>query len=928
MGGEEPRKAKKKKSQRRRTTASHSEASSGTGDNPADPGGKPKRKKKSSKSKKSQERDVTDGGKAGGGPGKKGGAEVVIEDIVPTSVRNLIKERANSERANENGREHGRGKGPKKQTSFSDSTIARELEKDGQSPSAKAVEGYSAPVAGAVEEAPQSTSHALAVAMGKMPPGSSFNNIYDSVMTEKSAESETSVTVESADPQKGSKSALKPSRYSGNKATSPVNEEAEPNVRVSHLSFQLDDYSSADDEKSDEDAPRIARRIRQAPPQKDGLSDDADNEPPKWNPRNKRANKKRPMPRRSISNPNVNQEALGKAPQRKGSWKPEGLAIGKQRGRSKLNKPAVMMRRSSSGIPGDDEDSYGQHRDFENSIQGSLTIPPPRRRSSGIAERPGIRQRSNMGGNLSSRRLSFAPRTDPNRDSSGTTASAPSDEKQPRRTMLYNLKSAADAQQQRRIAMSSEYQTYIPPKSRNSSVLQACGHLLAGRTIDVTLWTYSAGFLKVMLFFLVIYILNIFIWAAVLDAVDLATGGRCIHEDAELLAKGERLEFVFELAWATFTTVGYGTISPKGDVTGCYMVRFTCAFVAFIGVIFASQTAAIIYSKLMRLLAQAPVTFSSTLCVQYGEGNRDSTVRFGQLNFRASVAPAQLAKSIDADDILNDDGQEEDPGGSEDGFPVIEFRMINDRANSEGSEIWDAQIRGIVQLQKEQPSDESKLSRSIANKDRATGGESTLDLEKKVYYPISLSPDSHPHFSRIWYARHVLNAESPLLKREIRDQIVQDGNKWDKDFNDHEEIRDCLNEFISLRITLSGTSAVSASDVYGEHVYQFDDVCVGWRFANMVYEQRAYEGLWRSLRLQSEKENVDITDTNTKIDADLLHDIVPQPGGNHEPLVETRKSKTRKIKALLGRDYSDGRLNLQHQDDGLLNRNDNGREIT
>lgn len=99
-------------------------------------------------------------------------------------------------------------------------------------------------------------------------------------------------------------------------------------------------------------------------------------------------------------------------------------------------------------------------------------------------------------------------------------------------------------------------------------------------------------------------------------------------------------------------------------------------------------------------------------------------------------------------------------------------RMINDCANHKGSEIWDAQIRGIVQLHKEQSSD--------GIKDQATGGASTLDLEKKVYYPISLSPDSHPHFSRIWYARHVLNAESPLLKREIRDMIVKDGGKWDK----------------------------------------------------------------------------------------------------------------------------------------------------
>lgn len=193
---------------------------------------------------------------------------------------------------------------------------------------------------------------------------------------------------------------------------------------------------------------------------------------------------------------------------------------------------------------------------------------------------------------------------------------------------------------------------------------------------------------------------------------------------------------------------------------------------------FIKTTAAIMYSKLMRLLAEAHVTFSSTLCVQYGKGNEGSTVRFGQLNFRASVAPAQLMKQVSASDILADDGMDA-PTNTEDGFPVIEFRMINDRANDQGSEIWDAQIRGIVQLHKEAPSSDPRNPSALL-KDKATGGgESTLDLEKKVYYPITLSPDSHPHFSRIWYARHVLNAESPLLKREVRDFIVKDGGKWD-----------------------------------------------------------------------------------------------------------------------------------------------------
>ena len=178
------------------------------------------------------------------------------------------------------------------------------------------------------------------------------------------------------------------------------------------------------------------------------------------------------------------------------------------------------------------------------------------------------------------------------------------------------------------------------------------------------------------------------------------------------------------------------------------------------------------YSKLMRLLAQAQVTFSSTLCVQYGKGNEGSTVRFGQLNFRASVAAVKL----NAMDLLKDDDDEKG-GSSEDGYPVIEFRMVNDRANRESSEIWDAQISGVVQLLKEeQPKDGIGSSRDLMAK--AEGGESTLDLEKVVYYPVKLTPDSHPHFSRIWYARHVLNAESPLLKREFRDMIAQDG-KWD-----------------------------------------------------------------------------------------------------------------------------------------------------
>mmetsp|Transcript_12058 Transcript_12058/g.22954 ORF Transcript_12058/g.22954 Transcript_12058/m.22954 type:complete len:722 (+) Transcript_12058:1342-3507(+) len=571
----------------------------------------------------------------------------------------------------------------------------------------------------------------LDVAMGKIPRPDSFES--GGGASEASADTETSDDEEPGKEELGqelrsvdgsinsnSRSALKPSKYGSSRKKA---------------SFAMDGVVwrpigyGADEDHEKEEPPHIARRIRPNPID------------------------------------------------RKGSWKPEGLPV---RSQSDQEKAPVQFRRSSSGIPGDGnpprrthqrapDDNNHIHQSFEDSLKSSLVM------------RPGIKRRNSMSshGRGLGRKLSTTLATpgDPNHDKSQYSP-FPTKEKP---NVLDSLKSTVNVNQHaqmRRFEMSEEQQTYIPPKTRDSSILTAFGHVIRGSLIDLTLWTYSAGFLKVMIFFLIFYIVNIFMWAAVMDGVDYSSGGRCIHEDAALLTRSERYEFVFELSWATFTTVGYGTISPKGDVAGCYPIRFTCAFVAFVGVLFASTTAAIMYSKLMRLLAKAHVTFSSTLCVQFGKGNEGSTVRFGQLNFRASVAPASMMKQFSASDLMDDDDDKKDsPGGSEDGFPVIEFRMINDRANNEGSEIWDAQIRGIVQLHKEQSSENNH---NHSAKDKSTDGESTLDLEKKVYYPVALSPDSHPHFSRIWYARHVLNAESPLLKREMRDMIVKDGGKWDK----------------------------------------------------------------------------------------------------------------------------------------------------
>ena len=61
----------------------------------------------------------------------------------------------------------------------------------------------------------------------------------------------------------------------------------------------------------------------------------------------------------------------------------------------------------------------------------------------------------------------------------------------------------------------------------------------------------------------------------------------------------------------------------------------------------------------------------------------------------------------------------------------------------------------------------------------------------------------------------------------------------------------------------------------------------------MVYEKGKKGSFWQKIfgRGPAEDEHSDEKedpDTRTKVDAALLHDIVPQPGGDYEPLNETK----------------------------------------
>ena len=107
---------------------------------------------------------------------------------------------------------------------------------------------------------------------------------------------------------------------------------------------------------------------------------------------------------------------------------------------------------------------------------------------------------------------------------------------------------------------------------------------------------------------------------------------------------------------------------------------------------------------------------------------------------------------------------------------------------------------------------------------------------------------------------------------------------WDPTLNNYQDIRACLVEFNSLQITMSGASALSRSEVFSEKTYTYEDVCVGWRYIAVCYEEDPSKRSRRNCERLQTKHLSFGDDANTRVDLSLIHDIAPQRGNDFEPV--------------------------------------------
>jgi hypothetical protein len=163
-------------------------------------------------------------------------------------------------------------------------------------------------------------------------------------------------------------------------------------------------------------------------------------------------------------------------------------------------------------------------------------------------------------------------------------------------------------------------------------------------------------------------------------------------------------------------------------------------------------------------------------------------------------------------------------------------------------------ISELAQVLKENESNNNTASRGLAF-------HSSDSNQPRIFCKLALDTEEHPFFRRVWFGRHRLDENSPLLTQYARNRVKQCGGYWPPDMNNYKSIKKSLH-FRHILVCISGTSNANATSGYAQKVYDLVDVNVGYRFVPMNYHA---------------------PDGEIKTDRYLLNAVYEQRGSGSEP---------------------------------------------
>lgn len=153
-----------------------------------------------------------------------------------------------------------------------------------------------------------------------------------------------------------------------------------------------------------------------------------------------------------------------------------------------------------------------------------------------------------------------------------------------------------DHEKQTRSEKETNHQYRIPPREETKNGVLFFFALSENTMENVTIWLHQSSFTNVILSYLVIYLVIILVFSAIAHWVIATTYNRsaqkcCSGYDFDDQGYWHNFGTSFELSWTTFSTVGYGVVSPPAN-QNCHFIRFLLAIEAFIGVVYAGMCGA------------------------------------------------------------------------------------------------------------------------------------------------------------------------------------------------------------------------------------------------------------------------------------------------------------------------------------------------
>ena len=444
-------------------------------------------------------------------------------------------------------------------------------------------------------------------------------------------------------------------------------------------------------------------------------------------------------------------------------------------------------------------------------------------------------------------------------------------------------------------------------------------------------FTFRSSYLILFLVFAICYYSLVLVFALIYRGISVHYP-QCISSGGEMIGSVDGARIFgdcFQLSWQTFSTVGLGAIYPSTGAddyyvpTVCVVVGMLGSFEAYLGVLYAGMTAAILFRKVVRSQNVAQAVFSDPIVVRFGkhelENGRVDGIRTD--NRATNVSDVELGgsnASVTVEEWVDDDDHDIP-------CPSLEFRIVNRLHDVKAGEIVEAKLDCVAILdpryiesqgdqvidtatpfnrphrvkQKSLPSipvsspslhtSRPKRVKQLSSptnhqqQQRVKQRSSLVQIAKTIrdanikeerdafhdpdskqthmFTSISLEVSTHPNFNRTWYGRHRLDENSPLLTSALRSRIKSAGGCWPSDMNNYQSIKNCLH-FRHILVCISGTSNATAATVYAQKLYDLVDVNVGYRFVPINY--RADDGSLRT-------------------DEYLLNAVCEQRGGGAEP---------------------------------------------